>query len=471
MTPAGNRRPPPTDLTIGGRVLVVAADETATGTVQSCTRALEEAGHLARTSGSLQQAHAAAAAGAFEVVVVVLGRASWTGGAAGLIGWTPDQTPVVVVGAPEEPLARALQLGGATLVPEDPRQRGALERAVARALRMARALQREARYDPGQKDLSRQIGCGDLMRPVLQRVDLAAASAVPVLLVGEVGSGKQILARAVHSHPSSPRRQGPFVKAPLSALAGEDPERIHAELFGSPEAPGLAARARNGTLFLDDITQLPETVQAAVFDLIESPAGEGGGTREVRLIAGSARDLEEDVAAGRIRPDLAHRLGVLSIRIPPLRERVPDIPVLAAAMAERFASRAGTPILGLTPGAVALLEGYAWPGNIRELEEHVERAVRRSSGPCIVAEDLAELAHRSTGRPDREPVGGAMIEIWLDGSLPLTEIARRAGAAAEIVTIRNALRATGDNVTWAAKLLKVSRVHLQKRMKRYGMRK
>jgi len=468
MTPTGNR--PPADLTIGGRVLLVPADEPAEETVRSCAHTLEEAGHLTRTSGSLRQAQVSAPAGAFEVVVIVLGGSSWRGGAAGLIGWVPDQIPSIVVGSPEETLARALLLAGAALVPVDRRQHAALERAVAHAVRLARALQREARYDPGQKDLTRQVGCGDRMQEVLQRVDLAAPAGVPVLLVGEVGSGKQILARAMHSHPSSPRREGPFVKAPLSALAGEDPVRIHAELFGSPDGPGLVARARDGTLFLDDITQLPDTLQAAILALVEAPARAGGAEGEVRLIAGSARDLEEDVAAGRLRPEFAHRLGVLPIRIPPLRERVSDIPILADAMVERFAARAGAPIVGLSTGAVALLERYKWPGNIRELEEHVERAVRRATGPCLMPEDLAELAHRSTARAEREINVEGAVDLWLDESLPLTENARRAASAAEIVAIRNALRATGGNVTRAAKQLKVSRLHLQKRMKRYGMR-
>jgi len=470
MTPKGMGRTPAGDVTIGGRVLVVPTDDAAQAPAGACAAALEDAGHLARVSIGLARAHDEAAAGGFEVIVIVLGAVARDKRPADLIGWVPDQTPVIVAGVADAALARELLMAGAYLTLEDPGRRAPLEGSVARALLLARALQREARFDPAQKDLARQIGSGDLMQPVLQRVELVASTNVPVLLIGEVGSGKQVIARALHSHPASPRRNGPFVKAPVSALSGMDPESIHAELFGAGDMPGLVARARSGTLFLDDIARLPGTLQTAVEDLIESSGEPGDPRAGVRLIAGSGHDLEEDVAAGRMRQELAHRLGVVPIRIPALRQRVDDIPILANALVERFAALAGGPILGLSPGAVRLLQQHAWPGNIRELEEHVERAVRRATGPCLDPADLAELAHRLTGQPVRERPRSREVAMWLDPSLPLTEVARRAAAAAEIVSIRNALQVTGGNVTHAARLLGVSRMHLQKRMKRYGLR-
>jgi len=296
-----------------------------------------------------------------------------------------------------------------------------------------------------------------------------------VLVIGEAGSGKHIVAHALHAQSKAPRRDGPFIRCLLSGI---DPSWLREDLYGTSARPGVYELANGGTLFVEDITLLPLAEQARLLDVLARgmsatvTRADSSATvpADLRLVAGAAGDLEDSMRQGRLLQDLHYRLKVLPIRIPPLRQRLPDIPGLATTLLDRYSGRLGRTIVGLSPRAIAILQRYSWPGNIRELEEHIERAARRAPGAIVEPEDLAELSHMTAGRPDAAPIGTIDIQLSLDESLPLAEIGRRAAVAAEMAAIRRALKITEGNVTRAARLLAVSRIHLQKRMKKLGLR-
>jgi two-component system response regulator AtoC len=470
MTAAGPRREEPSV----GRLLVVLTSPGEREPWRGCVESLQAAGHLVHAAGSPAEALARMAAVEDEIVVLVgpsTGAIERT--ARDLMARLMAVVPVVVAGIPDGELSRALVREGAWITTPgcEPATLGPV---IDRALRFARAIDREARFDPSLP-LERMLGSGDLIAPALRMVERAAESPSPVLIVGEVGTGKQIVARAIHSHPRNERHGGPFVKFPLRALSDE---AMRQELLGTEARPGVLELAHGGTLFLDDINVLTPPLQALLLDLMsagrEAAVFPADSRRRVpadaRLIAGSIVDLVEDPSFGGLREDFHARLTVLPIHLPPLRQRPGDIPVMAGALIDRLAVVHRRTLVGLTPAAASLLQRHHWPGNVRELEEHMDRAVRRSPGPALDVTDLPELVHMTAGRPDA-PAGNLLeLRLALDPRLPLAETGRRAQVAAEVTAIRRALRETGGNVTHAARLLKVSRMHLQSRMKRYGLR-
>jgi DNA-binding NtrC family response regulator len=459
----------------GGRLLVSLTEPAAEPMRAACVALLQSANHLVHSSTSLDAAVADLASASYEVAIFAVpeGRAGHRA-VASLLGWLPDLMPVVLVGVPAGPVARGLILAGACLTLEWPVHAEQLERAVARALRYCRALRREARLEP-DKPLSLLLGVSDEIREIEKLVARAAPTHSPVLVIGEPGSGKHIVAHALHAQSRAPRREGPFIRCLLSGI---DPSSLQEDLYGTAARPGVFERANGGTLFMEDITLLPLPEQARLVDLLARGAGaavtraDGSATvpADLRLVAGAAGDLEESTRQGRLLQDLLYRVNVLPIRIPPLRQRLPDIPALAVALLDRYSARLGRTIAGLSPRATAILQRYSWPGNIRELEEHIERAARRAPGAIVEPEDLAELAHMTAGRPEAAPIGTIDVQLSIAESLPLAEITRRAAVAAELTAIRRALKITDGNVTRAARLLAVSRIHLQKRMKKLGLR-
>ncbi|MGH9867385.1 MAG: sigma 54-interacting transcriptional regulator [Candidatus Polarisedimenticolia bacterium] len=479
MTPAGaNRRGEPA---LGRLLVVPTSSNVATSSDApwgACVEALQAAGHLVHTAATAAEAVAAASAGDHEIAVLVAPAHAAERGLdkAGreLLSRMALLLPVVVAGVAEPAAARALSHAGAYLtVPGCDLQ--ALEPVIAQALHYARAVDREARFDPSERDLERMLGAGDAMASVVRLVERAAGVSAPALVTGEVGSGKHVVARSIHAHPRSPRRQGPFVKCPLGTL---DEDAVREELFGTSVRPGVLELAHGGTLYLEDVAILSSAMQSMLLDLMAAgrdavitPVDSSTKiSADVRLVAGSTQDIHDDAAHGGMRSDFYERIGVLAIRLPPLRERQEDIPALAGAILDRFAKIHHRAIVGLTPAAASLMQRYGWPGNIRELEEHIERAVRRTHGPAIDVTDLPDLAHRAAGRPDAPAPVMLDLHLALDPGLPLSESGRRARMAAEVLAIRRALKLEDGNVTHAARRLGISRVHLQQRMKLYGLR-
>src|SRR3954462_3187052 len=305
---------------------------------------------------------------------------------------------------------------------------------------------------------SRIVGQSAALRATLDIIRQAAPSSATVLLLGESGTGKELFARALHEHSS--RAQGPFVPINCAAI----PETIlESELFGYERGAftgavarkeGRIERAQGGTLFLDEIGELSPAVQVKLLRFLQEGEIERlGGTSPVkvdsRVVAATNQDLSARVREGKFREDLYYRLNVIQVVLPPLRDRVEDIPLLADHFIARYAAKNGKSIRGATRAALAALEAYPWPGNVRELEHAIERAVVLSRGVEIDADDLPE-AVRSGGDARAAGVAAALEGRTLTVPLgtPMEEI--------ELRVIRETLRQTQGDKTLAAQLLGIA---------------
>ncbi len=313
---------------------------------------------------------------------------------------------------------------------------------------------------------------------VLERV---ADTPTTVLVTGESGTGKELVARALHENSS--RRDGPFIKVNCAAIPKD---LMEAELFGYERGaftgavgskPGRFELATGGTLFLDEIGELPTDMQVKLLRVLqESEFERVGGIKtikvDVRLVAATNRDLKKEISHGAFREDLYYRLNVVPIALPALRERASDIPVLISHFVAKFNTRLKKSVGGIEDAARERLLAYPWPGNIRELENVIERAVLFADGSTIGLGDLAEEVRGSAGVPRAssppaleaaKPEAGASI----DG---LKEQVKAAMSRLERELIERALKQTQNNVTHAARLLKISRKGLQLKMKELGLR-
>jgi DNA-binding NtrC family response regulator len=348
--------------------------------------------------------------------------------------------------------------------PFDPEE---VRQVVAKAVRTRVLDESEARV-PGGDDPARMLFAeSTALREICRMVERVADSPATVLITGESGTGKEIVARTLHARSS--RRAAPFVKINCAAI----PEGLfESELFGyekgaftgaAARKPGRFELAHEGTLFLDEIGEMPLSTQPKLLRALqEGVFYRVGGTRtvsvDVRLVAATNRDLREEVRAGRFREDLFYRLNVVPIHLPPLRERREDVARLAQEFRARFSARLRKPVERIEPEALALLERHAWPGNIRELENVIERAVLLCDGPVIRALDLPEELRALPA--DSEDYGAS-----------LRERIRRETRRIERDAIVEALDATHGNVTRAAEILGLSRRGLQLKLKELGIRR
>jgi DNA-binding NtrC family response regulator len=302
------------------------------------------------------------------------------------------------------------------------------------------------------------VGASAAIREVQKRIGLAAASDATVLILGETGSGKELVARAIHRF--SDRAARAFIAVNCAAIPGE---LLESELFGHEKGAftGAAAARRGrfreadgGTLLLDEIGDMPEATQAKILRVLQerevAPLGGQPVRLDVRVIAATHQDLPARVASGRFRADLYYRLAVLPITVPPLRERAEDIPALARHILAELRPAAPP---RLTEAAIARLAAHAWPGNVRELRNMLERAASLTRGGVLDADDLA--------LPASAPDGSASLA----GAATLAETM----AATEEAMIRAALTRAAGNRSEAARLLGISRQALYDRLKRYGL--
>ena len=257
------------------------------------------------------------------------------------------------------------------------------------------------------------VGAEGGLRSVLERVQLVARSDVPILILGETGTGKEVIARSIHNR--SPRSAAPFIRVNCGAIP---PELIDSQLFGHERGSftgaaetraGWFERADGGTLFLDEIGELPPAAQVRLLRVLqdghlERVGGQQSLQVDVRIVAATHRDLAAMVKTGQFREDLWYRVAVFPVPLPPLRERLEDIPGLARHFAERAATRFGLPVVMPTPDDVRLLVGYAWPGNIRELGAVIDRAALLGEGKRL---ELARALGVQAGGPTS--TGGAAL--------------------------------------------------------------
>ena len=312
------------------------------------------------------------------------------------------------------------------------------------------------------------VGESPALRAVLRKVRQVASVETTVLLTGETGTGKELIARALHQE--SPRHGRPLIKVNCGAI----PQGVvESELFGHEKGAFTGALQRRtgrfeladkGTLFMDEVGELPLETQVKLLRVLQEHEFERVGsdrtqTVDVRLVAATNRDLEQEVTEKRFRADLFYRLNVFPIRIPPLRERPSDIPLLVKHFLAQFQRKLAKSLKAVTPESMALLERYSWPGNIRELQNVMERACVLSPGPVVeIVDDLRPVGERDAAAP--APVARH------EGIVTLEENER--------MHIRQALAATGDRVygpDGAAALLGVPPSTLRSRMKTLGIAK
>jgi two-component system response regulator AtoC len=348
-----------------------------------------------------------------------------------------------------------------------------LHRAVEqrRLNREAEALRQRDSPGEGLKEMAspdrqfEMLGVSRAMRDIFKQIGRIAGTDATLLIMGESGTGKELVARAVHQH--SARSGKPFVAVNCGAL----PENlIEAELFGHERGAFTGAErqkkgrfelAHTGTLFLDEVGELSLAAQVKLLRAVEVRRFERvGGTEsigvDVRVICATNRDLKHEVDEKRFREDLFYRLNVIEVRLPPLRERLADVPQLAESFLERAAKRHALKTKTLSPAALSQLLAYSWPGNVRELENMIERAAVTSSGEVILPEHLFGGGH-ATDAVASQNADSKLFE------LPF----HKAVAALERELIRRALEAASGNRAEAARLLGINRRLLYSKMEEH----
>ncbi|MFZ5895278.1 MAG: sigma 54-interacting transcriptional regulator [Myxococcota bacterium] len=320
---------------------------------------------------------------------------------------------------------------------------------------------RERARSPGVEIVGKSRAMSELSRQLDKVVD----TRVSVLIQGETGTGKELIAAALHSR--SKRREKLFVAQNCAAF----PENLlESELFGhkrgaftgaSEDKKGLFEVADGGTLFLDEIGEMPLSLQAKLLRALQEgevrPLGATAARKvDVRIVAATNRDLEAEVAAGRFREDLLYRLKVFPVRVPPLRERRDDVPLLAEHFLQRYTREFGKPVRGFTPEALALLSAHDWPGNVRELENEVQRLVIQAEPDESIGAELVSARIRQ-------------VEGLVLGAAAAKGTLREMVDQVERQILIETLRDHGNNKTAAAKTLGITREGLHKKLKQLGI--
>ena len=399
---------------------------------------------------------------------------------------------------------------------EKPFEQDSIRAIVDKALGQAAANRMAPRHaltagDAGATGRFGLVGASPEIQTIFSIIERVADTPSTVLITGESGTGKELVARALHEHSS--RKTGPFIRINCAAI----PKTLmESELFGyekgaftgaTSSKPGRFELADGGTLFLDEIGEIPVEMQVKLLRAIqESEFERVGGLKtikvDVRLVTATNRDLEQETQRGNFREDLYYRLNVVPLQIPPLRKRTGDIPLLVTHIIKRFNERLKKAVTGVSDEALAALEAHTWPGNIRELENVLERTILFTQGDRIERADLqltggadphAHPPAAAAGAPiaaaPAATASGPVTTAAQSGPIPtlpedddddpgaelgaqgsLKDIVRAETSRVERELIVKALDETGGNVTQAARLLKISRKSLQMKMKEFGLR-
>jgi len=388
-----------------------------------------------------------------------------------------SNVPVIMITAhgTVDTAVEALKLGAFDYVTK-PFDQAEFRRVVGKAARTRELSQKHVSGDPDQRGRYRIIGQSELMHGVYDVIEKVADTPSTVLITGESGTGKELIARALHEN--NPRRHRPFVSVNCAAIP---PDLLESELFGYEKGaftgavtskPGRFELAHGGTLFLDEIAEIPVSMQVKLLRALQEQQFERVGgiktiTVDSRLVAATNRDLKASIAEGGFREDLYYRLNVVHVHLPPLRDRPSDIPLLVEHFVRKFNTKLDRSVTGFEDSAMKQLLGYGWPGNIRELENVVERCMIFAEDGEVGAQHLpAEIRESEAGT---EPSLVAGVDAT-PGQTGLKEAVREATLKLEREFIGRALDQTGGNVTHTARLLKISRKSLQNKMKELGLR-
>lgn len=341
----------------------------------------------------------------------------------------------------------------------------AVERALEHTSLKAENLDLKSKLR-GNYDLANIIGKSQPMKELIDMLAMVAPSEATALITGESGTGKELIAKSIHYN--SGRKERPLVIVNCAAITET---LLESELFGHEKGAftgadrrreGRFMQANKGTIFLDEIGEMSQAMQAKLLRVIQEREIQRVGSEEtiqvdVRILAATNRDLQEDVSSGKFREDLYYRLNVVTLRVPPLRERQDDIPVLAQYFLEKYSKRNRKRIKGFTPLSMDMLLKYDWPGNVRELENAVERAVILGPGDYMTEKELPLSITKAY--PHAEDVDWPTRVRKQPQSLD--EVEREAVLAA--------LEASGGNKSETARVLGITRKTLHKKLQKYGV--
>jgi DNA-binding NtrC family response regulator len=444
-------------------ILIVDDEETF---AKNAARYLERAGHVVEVVGSVAAAVSALAEGHPDVVVLDYRLPDGTGmDLVQRIRAKDDAVHLMLVtGHGTIELAVEAMKAGANDLLTKPVSLAELRDRIAALTQRQRASSRLRYYETREREASHELrGESAAMHALRERLDRIAAidgegMLPPVLITGETGTGKELVARAVHYR--GPRRQRPFIEINCAAIP---PQLLESELFGHERGAftdakerrlGLLEAADGGTLFLDEVGDMEPALQAKLLKVIEDGRYRRVGSVQeqrvqLRVVAATHQDLDARVAGGAFRADLLFRLRVLQLKVPPLRERDGDAVLLARHFCAQFAQRYQRLPLALSVRAEAAIAAHHWPGNVRELRNVVEQAVLLAPGPFVEDHDLAlPAAHDRTAAPD----GGSQLD------------------RAERELLLKALADAQNNVSLAARELGISRDTLRYRMEKHGLK-
>jgi DNA-binding NtrC family response regulator len=444
---------------------------------------LGRAGYEVALAGSGDEALSRLREGAYDLVLTDLALGSGPSGMDVLREarrLRPETVVVMITAHGSEKIAvEAMKAGAEDYVPK-PFDNEEIRLVVQRALERTR-LERDHRelLDRVQRDYAFEnlIGSGPAMQRVFETIRKVAETDLTVLVRGESGTGKELVAQALHNR--SQRRNRPFVAVNCAAISRE---LVESELFGHEKGAFTGADARRqgrfevadgGTIFLDEIGDMPAETQAKVLRVLQERSFDRvGGTRpiqvDVRIVAATHRNLEEEVRQGRFREDLYYRLRVVEIELPPLRERLADVAALALRFLEQVNERLGRDKQRLSEAALAHLARYRWPGNVRELRNAIEQASVLASGSWI---DEGDLRLGGALAPPPPPAAAQGGDVAGDSVSPaFSEAKRRAVESFEREFLLRALRAHGGNISRAAESIGMVRQSLQQKIRELDLR-
>jgi DNA-binding NtrC family response regulator len=389
---------------------------------------------------------------------------------------SPPNVVMITAHGNIERAVRAIQLGAADFIAK-PFEAAHLDHVVSRVLQAAALRQRVQQLQSQLSDRHTLVrGSSKAMQEALALAGRAAASTATVLLLGESGTGKEVMAR--HIHMQSPRSNGAFVALNCATLAGD---LLESELFGHEKGaftgahkakPGSIDQAEGGTLFLDEVGELGAGAQAKLLRVLQERQFQRVGSTktldaDIRIVAATNRDLKKEVEDGTFREDLYYRLNVVSIRLPPLRNRVEDLQPLVEHALARYTAELGRAPLSISEEAWRLLRAYPWPGNVRELNNVIERAAVLAPDDCIEVDDLPEELRELEASPDADT--STIRPTTCED--PEVRPYRDAVLDAKRAIIRRALEKTGGHQTKAAELLGVRQPYLARLIKNLGVPK
>ncbi len=387
----------------------------------------------------------------------------------------PDMPVIIITAHGDIPTAVEFIRRGAFEFLEKPLSRDRVLTAVRNAVEKARLQRMQSAYRHWATP-PRLLGHSPAMQRLREEIERAARTDATVLILGESGSGKELVAWEIHQR--SRRRHGPFVRVNCAAIPRE---LIESELFGHKKGAftgaiadrkGKFVLADGGTLLLDEIGDMHIEAQSKVLRVLETgevePIG-AGKTRfvDVRVIAATNQDLQQKMQAGQFRSDLFYRLSVIVIQVPPLREHREDVPLLVEWFSRQYIERNGLPEIRWTEDAVRRLQTYDWPGNVRELRNFVEHCLTMHTRSELTAEDVDRYMREIRQRTGQVPAPEPTASTW---PFPAGDSLREFMERAERWFIQRVLRETGGNVAEAARRLRIPRSNLYKKMEKYDIK-